>query len=205
MATEAEQNGFRIEEFVAEFLAAQTGRSVAYEPREDSFLMLEALAELNLRGLKVLDVGTGSGILAAYCARRGAEVTASDIDISAIKHLGRVADRLGVRIIRIACDLFSKITDQFDIIMFNPPYLPSGAMHDRTVDGGKQGTSIINRFLNQVSRHLVQEGFAVLLVSSLNHPERLRERYACLSFKTLRERSFFFERLYVLELRRSIG
>jgi len=205
MATESEQKGFRIEEFVAEFLAAQTGRWVTYEPREDSLLMLEALAEFNLRGSKVLDVGTGSGILAAYCARRGAEVTASDIDIASIQHLEFVADMLGVRIKLIACDLFSKIADQFDIIMFNPPYLPSRAIHDRTVDGGKQGTSIINRFLNQVSRHLVQDGFAVLLVSSLNHPERLRERYPHLSFKTLRQGSFFFERLYVLEVRRSIG
>jgi release factor glutamine methyltransferase len=205
MATEAEQKGLRIEEFVAEFLGAWTESSVAYEPREDSFLMLEALAELNLRGSKVLDMGTGSGILAAYCARRGAEVTASDVDIAAIQRLARVADMLGVRVKLIACDLFSKIADQFDIIMFNPPYLPSHAMHDRTVDGGKQGRSIINRFLNQVSRHLVQDGFAVLLVSSLNHPERLRERYAHLSFKTLRQRSSFFERLYVLQVRRSIG
>jgi len=205
MATEAQPKGFRIEDFVAEFLAAQTESSVTYQPREDSFLMLEAVAELNLSGSKVLDVGTGSGILAAYCARRGAEVTASDIDGAAIQHLACVADMLGVRVKLIACDLFSKIADQFDIIMFNPPYLPSRAMHDRTVNGGKQGTSIINRFLNQVGRHLVQGGFAALLVSSLNQPERLRERYPHLSFKTLRERSFFFERLYVLEVRSSIG
>ena len=205
MATEAEENGFRIEEFLADFLAAQRGRSVTYEPREDSFLMLEALTELKLRGSKVLDVGTGSGILAAYCARRDAEVTASDIDIAAIQRLACVADMLGVRVKLIACDLFSKITGQFDLIMFNPPYLPSRAMHDRTVDGGKQGTRIINRFLNQVSRHLVQDGFAVLLVSSLNHPERLGEPHPHLSFKILRQRSFFFERLYVLEVRRSIG
>lgn len=205
MATEAQPKGFRIEDFVAEFLVARIESSVTYQPREDSFLMLEAVAELNLRGSKVLDVGTGSGILAAYCARRGAEVTASDIDGAAIQRLRCVADRLGVRIKLIACDLFSKISDQFDIIMFNPPYLPSGVMHDRTVDGGKQGTSVINRFLNHVGRHLFQDGFAVLLVSSLNHPERLGGRYPHLSFKTLRQRSFFFERLYVLEVTRSIG
>jgi release factor glutamine methyltransferase len=116
-----------------------------------------------------------------------------------------VADRLDVRIKLIACDLFSKIAHQFDIIMFNPPYLPSRRMHDGTVDGGKQGTSIINRFLDQVTRNLVQNGFAVLVVSSLNRPERIRERYPHLSFNTVRERSFFFERLYVLEVRRSIG
>jgi len=205
MPAEAELNDSRVEDFVAEFLTAQTECSVTYEPREDSFLMLEALVELNLRGSKILDVGAGSGILSAYCARRGAEVTASDIDVAAIQALSHLADRLGIRIRLIACDLFSKIAGQFDIVIFNPPYLPSRKMHDRTVDGGKKGGGVIKRFLSQVTRHLVQDGFAVLLVSSLNEPERLRERYPHLEFKTIRERSFFFERLYVLQVQRSTG
>jgi len=167
--------------------------------------MLEALAELNLRGSKILDVGAGSGILSAYCARRGAEVTASDIDVAAIQALSRLADRLGIRIKLIACDLFSKIPGQFDIVIFNPPYLPSRKMHDQTVDGGEKGASVIRRFLNQVTRHLVEDGFAVLLVSSLNDPERLKKRHLHLNFKTIRERSFFFERLYVLQVKRSTG
>jgi hypothetical protein len=39
------------------------------------------------------------------------------------------------------------------------------------------------------------------VISSLNDPERLMMRHADLSFKTLRERSLFFERLYILEAR----
>jgi len=187
MPTEAELRGSKVEDFVAEFLTAQTERLVTYEPREDSFLMLEALAELNLRGSKILDVGAGSGILSAYCAKRGADVTASDTDVVAIQALSRLADRLGIRIELIACDLFSKIEGQFDIVIFNPPYLPSRKMHDRTVNGGKDGTSVIERFLNQVTRNLVQNGFAVLLVGSLNEPERLKNRYPHLDFKAIRE------------------
>lgn len=197
MASESELKGFRIEGFIAEFLAAQTESSVTYQPREDSFLMLEALAELKLRGSKVLDIGSGSGILAAYCARRGAEVTASDIDVATIQALRHMADRLGVQIKLITCDLFSKITDQFDIIVFNPPYLPSRRMRDRTVDGGRQGTSIIKRFLNLLSQHLTENGFGMLLLSSLNHPENLARDYPDLRFETIRQRSLFFENLYV--------
>jgi release factor glutamine methyltransferase len=172
-----------------------------YEAREDSFLMLEALSNLDLHGLHVLDMGTGSGILAAYCARRGAEVVASDIDIDAIKALELAANRMGISIKLVTCDLFSKIHEHFDIVVFNPPYLPSSTIDDRTTNGGRQGTEIISRFLGGLSQHLVENGRGMLVVSSLNDPEDLMTRHRELSFRIVRERALFFERLYVLEAR----
>jgi len=198
-ASDPSQRNPRIEDFLAEFLATRNGDAAAYEPREDSFLMLEALTELSLRGLRVLDMGTGSGILAAYCARRGADVTASDIDTEAIRALQLTSDRMGISIKLVACDLFTKIHERFDVVVFNPPYLPSSTMSDRTTDGGKAGTEIISRFLSELAQHLVEDGRGLLLISSLNDPDRLVMRHSDLGFKTLRERSLFFERLYVLE------
>jgi release factor glutamine methyltransferase len=191
----------RIEDFVSEFLAAREGGLATYEPREDSFLMLEALSDLDLQALHVLDMGTGSGILAAYCARRGADVVASDIDINAIKDLELTANRMGRSIKLVACDLFSKIHERFDIVVFNPPYMPSSAIDDRTTDGGKQGTEVISRFLDELTEHLSENGRGVLVVSSMNDPEDLMARHRDLSFRIVRERPLFFERLYVLEAR----
>jgi len=198
-ASDSSQGDLRIEDFVAEFLATRNGGTTTYEPREDSFLMLEALAELSLRGLHVLDMGTGSGILAAYCARRGADVTASDIDVEAIRALQLTSDRMGISIKLITCDLFSKIPERFDIVIFNPPYLPSSTIGDQTTDGGNGGTEVISRFLSELPQHLIENGRGVLVISSLNDPERLMMRHPDLSFKTLHERSLFFEKLYVLE------
>ena len=192
----------QVEEFVAEFLAARQEGSVAYEPREDTFLMLEPLADLPLQGLRVLDVGTGSGILAAYCANKRADVTASDIDAGAIEELKSLAGRLGITLKLISCDLFSKIDGHFDIIVFNPPYLPSSKFDDRTVDGGKHGTVVINRFLDQLGPHLAEDGFGLILTSSLNGPEQLEMSHPDLSFETLRQQSLFFETLYVLKVRK---
>jgi release factor glutamine methyltransferase len=198
-ASDSSLGDLRIEDFVAEFLATRNGGATTYEPREDSFLMLEALAESSLHGLRILDMGTGSGILAAYCARRGADVTASDIDIEAIRALQLTSDRMGISIKLVTCDLFSKIHERFDIIVFNPPYLPSSTIGDRTTDGGKGGTEVISRFLSELAQHLVENGRGALVISSLNDPERLMMRHPDLSFKILRERSLFFERLCVLE------
>jgi release factor glutamine methyltransferase len=161
--------------------------------------MLEALAESSLHGLRILDMGTGSGILAAYCSRRGADVTASDIDIEAIRALQLTSDRMGISIKLVTCDLFSEIPERFDIVIFNPPYLPSSTIGDRTTDGGKHGTEVINRFLDELTQHLVGNGRGMLVVSSLNDPEHLMMRHPGLSFRKVRERSLFFERLYVLE------
>jgi release factor glutamine methyltransferase len=198
-ASDPSKGDLRIEDFVAEFLATRNGGATTYEPREDSFLMLEALAESSLHGLRILDMGTGSGILAAYCARRGADVTASDIDVDAIKTLELTTDRMGISIKLVTCDLFSKIHERFDIAVFNPPYLPSSTIGDRTTDGGKGGTEVISRFLSELAQHLVENGRGILVISSLNDPERLMMRHPDLSFKILRERSLFFERLYALE------
>lgn len=191
----------RIEDFVEEFLAASKRNSTTYEPREDSFLMLEALAELSLRGLRILDMGTASGILAAYCARRGADVTASDIDVDAIRALELTAHRLGISIRLVACDLFSKIHGSFDIVAFNPPYLPSTTVGDRTIDGGERGVETINRFLDEITQHLTEDGMGLLLASSFNDLDRLGTRHPNLGFRIVRERALFFERLCVLEVK----
>jgi hypothetical protein len=53
--------------------------------------------------------------------------------------------------------------------------------------------------LGELAQHLVENGRGMLVVSSLNDPERLMMRHPSLSFKTVRERSLFFEKLYVLE------
>jgi len=195
----------RIEDFVEEFLAARQERSTAYEPREDTFLLLEALADISLEGSRVLEIGAGSGILATYCARRGAEVTASDIDADAIRVLRLVSDRLGTHLKLVVSDLFSNIDDRFDVVLFNPPYLPSDSIRDPAVDGGRGGIRIITRFLNQIPQHLVENGFALLLVCSLNEPEHLAVIQPRLSFEIIRQRSLFFERLYVLKVKPQQG
>ena len=181
-----------------EFLEAQEHGPTAYEPREDSFLLLEAVAELSLEGMRVLDMGTGSGILAAYCAVRGAQVTASDIDSDAIQAVRTVSQRLGIEMRLVLCDLFAQTSGRFDLVAFNPPYLPSSQTDDRAVDGGEDDTSVIKRFLSELGQHLTEDGHAMFLISSLNRPQDLPERYPDMSFEVVRQRRLFFETLYVI-------
>lgn len=172
-----------------------------YAPSDDSLLMVDALAQMRLTGKRVLDMGTGSGILGLYCAMLGADVTACDIDQSTVFRVGEVASMLGVKLRLIVSDLFSSIQGQFDLILFNPPYLPSRGVEDRSVDGGADGTRVIEKFLKQLPSHLARGAQAFLLVSNLNGPAALQLRHNNFEFSTVAKRSFFFEQLQVLRLR----
>ncbi len=155
-----------------------------YEPREDTFLLLEVVESLDLRGRDVLDMGTGSGEIALACARKGARVVAVDIDPEAVEHTRRRARDEGLEIDVRLSDLFEKVPERFDYIFFNAPYLPV----DDSPEWG--GLHVIPRFLEEVCYHLKPGGRAYIVYSSL-FPVRAR---------VVRKRRFFFEEIYVGEI-----
>ena len=172
-----------------------------YAPGDDTFLMVDAIATVSVEGKNVLDLGTGSGVLGLYCALRLAHVTAADIDELAIRHTADAARLLGVDLKLVTSDLFSNVPSQFDLVLFNPPYLPSEGVHDATVDGGSGGRDLIIRFLEELPDHLQKEGSAFLLVSSLSSPNTLPNGYDNFEFSTVAKRALFFEELEVLRVR----
>lgn len=169
-----------------------------YTPSEDTHLMIDALHTLSLRDKEVLDVGTGSGVLGLVCAQMGTQVTVVDIEDSALKNAEAAARKLNLTIKAIKSDIFSNVASRFDIVLFNPPYLPSDEVRDRTVDGGPEGRELADRFLKELPLHLKKDGFALLLVSSVNKPRAIIDSHPELSFTVLATRSLFFEELQVL-------
>jgi release factor glutamine methyltransferase len=173
-----------------------------YSPSDDTFLMLDALAKVPIEGKKVLDVGTGSGILGLFCAARGAQVTATDVDELCLQTVQRTAGALGLSIRAILSDLFSNVRGQFDVIIFNPPYLPSSTVEDRTVDGGPDGAALSKLFLKSLAGHLERDGTALLLVSSLNDSASvISAAMPEFQYDVAARRSLFFEELRVLSVR----
>ena len=172
-----------------------------YSPSDDSFLMLEAISSFPLSGKEVLDLGTGSGILGLFASLQGASVTAADIDEVAVKCAARAAHTLGVRMKGVVSNLFSAIDGKFDVVLFNPPYLPSQSTVDRTIDGGRNGVAVADTFLSGLREHLNADGTAFLLLSSLNNPQALLENHKEFTYSVVKKIALFFEELQVLELR----
>ncbi|HDL16125.1 MAG TPA: methyltransferase domain-containing protein [Euryarchaeota archaeon] len=179
--------------------------SKVYKPCDDSFILGEALAAEVRKGEKVLDMGTGTGIQAMIAASRGGEVTAVDINNKAIECLRYNAElnKLEIRIIK--SNLFSEINYSFDLIVFNPPYLPEDEMDPEDEltlawDGGKDGREVVDRFLEQFESNLNREGRVLLIQSSLNGLDSTMEKFKELGFKPeiILQKNFFFEKLYVI-------
>ena len=169
-----------------------------YAPSEDTFLMIDALSALFLREKEALDLGTGSAVLGLICAQMGARVTLVDIEDSALRNAEAAARKLNLTIKTAKSDIFSNITGRFDVVLFNPPYLPSNGIKDRAVDGGIRGRELIDRFLKELPLHLNENGFALLLVSSLNEPHLIIDDHPNLSFTVIATKNLFFEELQVL-------
>lgn len=156
-----------------------------YEPREDSWLMVDVLDEQDFTGKHVLDVGTGSGILAYAAIQNDADrVTAVDINPAALANARTNLQAQDVdmeRVQLVESDLFSNVTGPFDVILFNPPYVPGDpeldTMEERSWIGGKDGREVTDRFLDQFAAYLSAGGEVFLLQSSRNDIEQTIDRF----------------------------
>ena len=164
-----------------------------YEPREDSFL-LQKYVDKYSRG-KVLDIGTGSGIQALTAMKKTKDVLAVDIDEYSVIY----ARSKGVNAIQ--SDLFQSVNGKFDLIIFNPPYLPKDIKEKkevaRLVSGGKEGKELIEEFFSKVRNYLNEGGRILLAFSSLSGDVLDCIKKNGFNYKKLAEQSFFFEKLFV--------
>jgi len=170
-----------------------------YAPAEDSWLLLDAL---EIEDGRMLDMGTGTGVIGLHAARHGMKVDAVDVSPAAVDNARANACRNDIDIGVTRSDLFTGVDKRYDVIAFNPPYLPARDGDSRW-DGGPNGIMVARRFLDSADGHLAQNGRIFLLLSSLGDISGLlqdfRERYR---FERKRRLALFFERLTVYEVTR---
>lgn len=177
-----------------------------YEPAEDTFLLRDAaLAEVR-PGDRVLEVGCGSGAVSASLLGRAGSVVATDINPHAVG-AGR---EQGVETVRT--DLMAGLCGPFDLVLFNPPYLPTAPEEriddwlEYALDGGPTGRETIERFAADVGRVLAPFGRVLLLISSLTGPDEVRKIFADLGYIVflVAEERLEDEKLVVLRISRDL-
>jgi len=167
---------------------------------------MTALQELRA-GDRVLEIGTGSGAIAAAIRDKVRCLIASDIN----PHAVALVSRRGIQVIR--ADLTAGIRGPFDLILFNPPYLPTSPEEriddwlEYALDGGKSGRTVIDRFLMEADRILCPQGRILLLLSSLTGPTEVLDMARACGYRgnVVAEQAVEGEILYVLRLEKPAG
>lgn len=172
-----------------------------YIPAEDSYLLPDNL-EIK-QGQSVLEIGTGSGIVAMYASRLTDNITVTDINFDACELARKNFEDNGIENIEILFgNLFEPVKNRkFDVILFNTPYLPTeeDEVLDDTInyafDGGLNGRKVIDLFLNEVGNHLNDNGIVQIIQSSLSGNEETLEKLDQLGFvsEIAAKEHFFFE------------
>lgn len=176
-----------------------------YIPEEDSFFLSEVLKseikkikKTNIQKLKFLEIGVGSGIQLEIAFKSGIKreyITGVDINNNSVF----LCREKGFNVIK--SNLFSKIgkKESFNIIIFNPPYLPESKFDvKKDTSGGKKGNETIINFLKQSKNHLEKDGFILLLTSSFT--PKVDFKKLGYNEKVLQKKKLFFEELYIHKL-----
>ncbi|MCW3064595.1 MAG: putative methyltransferase [Solirubrobacterales bacterium] len=151
-----------------------------FQPRSDSWLLADVLVEHLPPRASVLDLCTGSGVLAIAAARAGAgEVVAVDVSRLSAATAWINARLNGVGIAARVGDLWGAVAGRrFDLVVSNPPYLPSPsddppeAGPERAWEGGRDGRAVLDRICRVAVRHLEEGGTILTVHSSVNGVER---------------------------------
>jgi release factor glutamine methyltransferase len=166
-----------------------------YQPGEDSYLLQKEVKK-RTKNKSFLDMGSGSGIQAETAIKAEAKsVLASDVNPEVINHLKKL------QIPATQSDLFNNIEGKFDVVAFNPPYLPEDKNEDTesciTTTGGEKGDEITLKFLKQAPKHLNKDGVILLVLSNLTPNHRIETLIKKLKLKKriLSKKKLFMETL----------
>ena len=172
-----------------------------YIPAEDSYLLADNL--LIKENQSVLEIGTGSGIVAMYASKLTDRITVTDINFDACRLAEMNFNENNIENIEILWgNLFEPVKNRkFDVILFNTPYLPTEddeVLQDTinyAFDGGLNGRKVIDLFLNEVKNYLNDGGIVQLIQSSLSGNEETLDKLDELGFiaEIAAIEHFFFE------------
>ncbi len=166
-----------------------------YEPSDDTYLLIDGIQDdVSLNRVlyeghfnTILEIGCGSGVPIVFLTKLLPNVTpmATDINPVALEFAQRTALENGVKRLQtiecdLATDLLSEYRHRIDVVIFNPPYVPTpdnevvGNGIEASWAGGERGRRVIDRAIPQIAELLsVPYGVCYMITVDDNEPEEI--------------------------------
>lgn len=168
-------------------------------------VFVDYLATLDVAGKRLLDMGTGSGTVGIFAARRGARVTACDINPRAVALARDNARRNGAEMEILESDLFSSLGGRmFDLICFNLPFWRGqpATPFEAALFGGP-GFETIAAFAVGCRDALAPGGSVAVIFSEDSGKDQMVSLFTRAGFVPIDDRAGrrFFERFHLMRFR----
>ena len=164
-----------------------------YPPSEDTFFLADYIK--NEKGESALDVGTGSGYLAALLEKSFSLVVGTDLSFNVLKkHEYFTANN-------VCCNGADALNQQFDLVICNMPYLNTDEVSDVRTDGGKDGLEIPIKIIESAKSRIKPGGKFIYVTSSLSDFKKLISYTELEGFNVniLAKKKMFFEELILVK------
>jgi len=167
---------------------------------EDSAFLGEFLSAFEKSG-NYLEIGVGNGGNILVALGKFGSVVGTDL-LNLIS-LRRAVPRSAELIQADRANCFRP--NVFDVIAFNPPYVPTGKIFDLATDGGIDGMEVPLKFLSSALKALKPNGIVVMLLSSENSLDSLNDYCEVnhLDLRRVDKKSLFFETLFLFVISRA--
>jgi release factor glutamine methyltransferase len=174
-----------------------------YEPSDDTYLLIDGIQcdlgenpSIAMSARTILELGSGNGIPITFCSKLvpSALSIATDINPNALAFTKKTAvENRVTKLETIQCDLATPLLvsckQRIDIIIFNPPYVPtpndevSGNGIEVSWAGGERGRLVVDRAIPQIAHLLSENGVCYMITVDDNEPEEIAQMFDALGIK----------------------
>lgn len=173
-------------------------------PQPDTEILVEEvinIAKQEKENMQILDICTGSGVIGISLSKNleNVHITMSDISIEALQIAKKNSEKhISLSKVEfIQSNMFENITNKYDVIVSNPPYIQRSVIETLTknvqkepliaLDGGKDGLSFYKILANEAYKFLNNEGYLCMeigydqkekVINLLNNIGKYKEIYS---------------------------